>query len=267
MRERSEMILKIVCLALAALLLVQLVRVGLRVSPLGRANIPPLPTLPDASNEVAVVRGTNAPGSPATAVKGTNRLQHAEGTNAAPAAKAAGTNATRTLAVAEPGTNTPSPGKLTESQTNSALRDKSGKNRPTPGPAADMAASGTNLNPRALAARKAPELPPAIQARVSRITDSEILGQVMRPLPMALLGIAGEFAFLRAPSGQTGLVKEGDSLGELRLLRIGINRVLVEQDGEKKELTIFSGFGGESLLPKPTGDSHETTNKQSNSRK
>jgi len=72
------------------------------------------------------------------------------------------------------------------------------------------------------------------------------------PLPMALMGIAGEFAFLRSASGQTGLVKEGDSLGDMKLLRIGINRVLIELDGQNKELTIFSGYGGDSLLPTNT---------------
>jgi hypothetical protein len=96
----------------------------------------------------------------------------------------------------------------------------------------------------------APELPLPIRARVDRITDSEILGPIMRPLPMGLLGIAGNVAFLRATNGQTGLVKEGDSLGGLKLLQIGTNRVLVEDDGQKKELTIFSGYGSESLLPK-----------------
>ncbi len=68
---------------------------------------------------------------------------------------------------------------------------------------------------------------------------------------MALLGIAGDVAFLRAPSGQTGMVKEGDTLGELKLLKIGINRVLVEEAGQQKELTMFEGFGSSSLLPKP----------------
>jgi hypothetical protein len=98
--------------------------------------------------------------------------------------------------------------------------------------------------------RGMPELPAAIKPRVERITDSEILGPVIRPMPMALLGIAGEAVFLRAPNGQTGLVKEGDQLGGVKLLRIGINRALVEENGEKKELTIFSGYGSESLLPK-----------------
>ena len=64
------------------------------------------------------------------------------------------------------------------------------------------------------------------------------------------VGIAGNVAFLRSPTGQTGLVKEGDELGGLKLIRIGINRVLVEQEGQKKELTLFNGFGSESLLPK-----------------
>jgi hypothetical protein len=63
-----------------------------------------------------------------------------------------------------------------------------------------------------------------------------------------LLGIAGNQAILRSAGGQTGLVKEGDSLDDLKLLRIGTNRVLVEQNGEKKELMIFDGYGGESLL-------------------
>ncbi len=94
----------------------------------------------------------------------------------------------------------------------------------------------------------APDLPPEIQARVDKIVSSEIFAPVMHPLPMGLLGIAGGTAFLRTDSGQTGLVQPGDSLGDLKLLQIGINRVLVEQDGQKKELTIFDGYGGESLL-------------------
>ena len=112
-----------------------------------------------------------------------------------------------------------------------------------------MAAMGMGPSGRP-GATTAPELALPIRARVYGITDSEILGPIMRPMPMALLGIAGNVAFLRAANGQTGLVKEGDSLGGLKLLRIGTNRVLVEDDGQKKELTLFSGYGGESLLPK-----------------
>jgi hypothetical protein len=67
---------------------------------------------------------------------------------------------------------------------------------------------------------------------------------------MALLGIAGRDAFLRAPNGQTGLLKEGEELGGVKLLRIAHNRVLIEHDGQRKELTMFSGFGSETLIPK-----------------
>ena len=74
---------------------------------------------------------------------------------------------------------------------------------------------------------------------------------VMHPQPMALLGIAGETIFLQTPGGQTGLLTvTNEPLDGIKLLRIGINRVLVEQDGQKKELMIFDGSGGESLMPK-----------------
>jgi hypothetical protein len=72
---------------------------------------------------------------------------------------------------------------------------------------------------------------------------------------MALIGIADQEAFLRATNGQTGPVKVGGEIGGIKLLRIGVNRVLVEQDGEKKELTLFGGVGGESLMPKPANTS------------
>ena len=94
----------------------------------------------------------------------------------------------------------------------------------------------------------APKLPPAIQARVDKIVSSEILAPVMHPMPMGLLGIVGDTAFLRSASGQTGVVKAGDSLGDLKLLKIGVNRVLVEENGQKQELMIFNGYGGDSLL-------------------
>jgi len=101
----------------------------------------------------------------------------------------------------------------------------------------------------------ASKLSPEAQARVDKIVNSEIFAPVFHPLPMALMGIAGDTAFLRGPDGQTGLVKEGDLLGQIKLLRIGINRVLVDQDGEKKELMIFDGYGGESLLSTTNGSS------------
>lgn len=110
---------------------------------------------------------------------------------------------------------------------------------------------GTNTAARKGPSRKETNLAPAIQARLDKITQSEILGAVVKPLPMALLGIAGQDAFIRAPNGQTGLVREGEEFGGIKLLRIGTNRVLIEHEQQQKELTLFSGFGGDSLLENP----------------
>lgn len=92
--------------------------------------------------------------------------------------------------------------------------------------------------------------PPEVTAKIEKIKQSQLLGPEMKPPPMALLGIAGPDVFLRGPNGQTGVVREGEELGGVKILKIGANRVLVEHEGQQKELTIFSGFGGESLLKK-----------------
>lgn len=177
MRERSESLLKGLCLILAALWMAQLARIVFRPNPLSRLVIPSPPTL-----------SSNAPSSSTT-----------------------------------PETNAAGASKL------------------PPGRRPGGAAAG--------------DLSPAIQARIERITQSEALGPVIRPLPMALLGIAGPTAFLRGPNGQSGLVKEGAEFDGIKLIQIGVNRVLVEQGGQKKELTIFSGYGGNSLMPKSTENS------------
>ncbi len=94
-------------------------------------------------------------------------------------------------------------------------------------------------------------LPSAVQAQIDRIAESEILGPVPKPVlvPVALLGIAGRDVFLRTPTGQTGLLRVGEELGGIKLLQIGTNRVLIEEEGHRKELSMFSGFGGQPLLP------------------
>jgi hypothetical protein len=281
MLERSEPVLKVICVALAALLLFQIGRLVVGRNPLGHLNIPAVPTLPPDTNAPAGATGTNSLAALGSGKTGTNTaqpgVQIAGVATNAPSGRESGktvTNSPPSLSVHK-GTNPPSPIAATKSGTNST-EPRSGTNetktvaRPdsartnlsaTPsgttkrGPGAsaglppEMAAMGMGPSGRP-GAITAPELPLPIRARVYGITDSEILGPIMRPMPMALLGIAGDVAFLRAPNGQTGLVKEGDSLGGLKLIRIGTNRVLVEDEGQKKELTVFSGYGGESLLPK-----------------
>ncbi|MEN9674733.1 MAG: hypothetical protein RIS76_629, partial [Verrucomicrobiota bacterium] len=104
--------------------------------------------------------------------------------------------------------------------------------------------------PASRASRPPAPLSPVVQARIDRITKSEMLAPVFHPPPMALLGIAGHSAFIRTPSGQSSLLREGGESDGIKLLRLGTNRVLIEQGSEKKELIIFNGLGGESLLTK-----------------
>jgi hypothetical protein len=194
--------------------------------------------MPSNEPPVAVITSlqTNTSGSNVANVLPTNAI--VSGTNVSMTGISGGTN----LAGASARTNL----------TNSATTRATAARPPNAATAAMLAGA---------AGRKPATLPPEIQARVDRVYESEIFAPVAHPMPMALLGIAGKAAFLRAPSGQTGLVKEGDSLGDVKLLKIGMNRVLVEQDGNKQELMIFAGLGGESLLTKTNDASNETTKK------
>lgn len=203
----------------------------------GAASVPTNSPTPEIQPKVEVA-GTNSI-SIVLSTNTTNASSLALATNLPPAMVAAGTNTSLVMAAAGTnvtGTNAPAKPKGTNSSS------------------AKAAMAGMNMSPSMMRGNGSgggkSDLPPEIKARVDRIYESELFGQVMRPQPMALQGIAGNSAFLRSPSGQTGLVKEGDTLGEIKLLRIGVNRVLVEQDGQKSELMIFNGYGGESLMPK-----------------
>ena len=244
MLDRLESISRVLCIGLGALLLLQLVNAVWHGDPLGSVTVPDLPTLPTAAADT-----NSAP---------TNKPIVSGKTNSEPAAKTASSQTNSVTNVAA----------TTSVKTNVAVAASAKTNSVS---LTNNAAAGkTNSEPIAKTGRRHPgmpggmpgkkvDLPPAVQARVDRIVQSEILGPVMRPMPMALLGIAGDDAFLRAPDGQTGMVKEGADLGAIKLLRIGTNRVLVEESGEKKELTLFAGMGGESLLP-PETNSAPTTN-------
>jgi hypothetical protein len=83
-----------------------------------------------------------------------------------------------------------------------------------------------------------------------RIATSGIFGvEPTKQVPLTLFGLAGSYAIIMAPTGQTDLVPEGGELGGVKVLKISTNRALVEYQGKKQELTIFSGLGSESLLP------------------
>lgn len=286
MRERYHQILRLVCIGLAVILLVQVFRIVLNRNPVARLQIPEVPTLTKSETEGGS-KATNAVSAKGSSKNSTNLVVSGPApkeTNTTSATRVTqnATNTTTAKIVQTPATNLPGPLELAKHPTNAVPPPAAAKTASNVVAQAGSGKSATNLlahaetvstnKPAGPAPQvggpppgmppgmpgmmgpgmpgKAPDLPPEVWARVDRIVDSEILGPVMRPLPMALMGIVGNIAFLRASNGQTGLVKEGENLGDLKLLRIGINRVLVEESGEKKELMIYSGMGGESLLPK-----------------
>jgi hypothetical protein len=235
------------------------------------------------NNASGKMQGTNGTKGTNVTQARTNEVRGTNGTNTASAMGAA-TNSTGTNVASKSVTNVTNvlvEGAITnfsnsnalpiaeEKKTNSALVAGPGKTNEAPKGTNSAATNlsvktGTNSIATNSVAKnvggrpdqpgKQPELPPEIKGRVDRITQSEILGQVIHPLPMALLGIAGQEAFLRAANGQTSTLKEGGEFSGMKLLRIGTNRVLVEVEGQKKELTIFSGFGSETLLENKTND-------------
>ena len=262
MFERSEVVFKILCAGVGALVLWQVVHAIQRSNPLAAATIPALPSLPASTNIQPADKDSSAPPSQPAGKPGTNVSREAAaakpanpGTNApqekVPAhganAVAHGTNAVAhgTNAVAH-GANLPAQGM------NAPTPPSTGKARTDPAARPGTALGMRNAGPVPGMPGQGPPLPPAVQARLDRIIESEILAPVIHPQPVALMGIIGMDAFLQAPDGQSGLIREGGELGGIKLLKLGINRALIEEAGEKRELTLHSGLGSESLLSKQT---------------
>ena len=261
MLDRFERIFRIVCLALAAVLVFEFARLFLRADPLANLNIPQLPVLPASTNTntgTAVATNSAAPQTNSVA-KSTNAVVRRDSaTNS--------TNSTNTIAAAISGTNS-----TNAAATNSTTPTNivAGTNPPVADTNALVRRGGPRrggppmgmpgMPPGMMGGMRGPPLPAPIQVRVDKIVDSEILGPVMHPQPEGLIGIADNEAFIRAPDGQTGPVKVGGTLGAVKLLRIGVNRVLIEENGEKRELTLFGGVGGQSLMPKSTNASTNQT--------
>ena len=246
MHERLPRILQLVPRFLAAALVVRVLWIILQPNPIAHIEVPVAPhwhpeeTTPPSPPKAPPV--TNSP-KPVAATRPTDG--HRDATNGAGTNLPAGaTNVT--------GTNRPT----------GATRTGAGADAHTgpvaePQPPPDLPVGlppgfppGMGMPGGGGSSRGPAPIPPLIQARIDKITQSELLAPVFHPPPMALLGIAGKDAFLRTPNGQMSLLREGGEADGLKLLRIGTNRVLVELAGEKKELMIFEGLGGESLLPK-----------------
>lgn len=246
MPSRLERTLRALAYGLAAILLVQLVLLAVRRNPLAGLEVPTPPRWsPEPANPPGETASKAAPKTMNAVVEATPQL---EGTNRAGVTNLVGatnlslaantTNTTNATDTAHPiaQTNAPSETQPAAPANPMAAMPAPGAPGPFPG------------GPGPLPKRPPPPLSPVTQRRIDRITSSEMLAPVFRPPPMALLGIAGHHAFIRTPSGQSALLREGGESDGIKLLRLGTNRVLIEQAGEKKELIIFDGFGSPSLL-------------------
>ena len=278
MHNRTEHILRLACLTLAVLVLAQFIRTIFHITPFFGVRVPAVPTLetnsppglnPAPAANPQPVAGAMVPGMPAAKVATQTATNLS--TNFAPI-KSAGTNLILTNTVTNVVKNISTNAstnmvKLAGTNHLTGTNHLAGTNIDLATTNSPLGISHRNSHPMMMAGGMGfggmpgmpgmmgmpgnlPPLPPDIQARVDKVVNSEIFAPVMHPMPMALMGIAGDTAFLRTDSGQTGLVTNGGSLGDVKLLEIGINRVLVEQGGQKKELTIFDGFGSASLLSK-----------------
>lgn len=104
-----------------------------------------------------------------------------------------------------------------------------------------------------------------LRPEVRRVVDSALFGVAPpppppappsgpdKPAPPKLQGIGAEFAILEIPGKGVHMIRAGTEKEGIKVLAIAINRVLIEVDGEKQELTIHSGFGSDPLL-KPEED-------------
>lgn len=108
---------------------------------------------------------------------------------------------------------------------------------------------GPTNRPGSKPPRQRADLPAPVRDRIDRVVRSGMFGPPPRTVPIALLGVAGDEAFLRVTNGATGRLGVGETLGGVTVLRITTNRVLIEHGGETNELTLFSGMGSDSLLP------------------
>ncbi len=95
---------------------------------------------------------------------------------------------------------------------------------------------------------------PPFPARFEVVATSGLLGKApkVKPPPPALLGVIGKYAMIRAPNGKEDLVAEGGEFGGVKVIKISTNRVLIEHEGQQRELTIYAGMGSSSLLSPKT---------------
>lgn len=89
-----------------------------------------------------------------------------------------------------------------------------------------------------------------VKVAVTIIKKSGVFGSPPKPRPSSLIGIAENVAFIQTPSGSVQGIEIGQTIQNVKVIKIDTNRVLIEENGKQRELTIYSGMGSETLIGK-----------------
>lgn len=149
---------------------------------------------------------------------------------------------------------------LIAAQTVGLVREGDPLTEPSPesGPLADRSAASEAKGDRSpmhqgaasAAAAQQTDPPASLPERFKTIDACGMFGKVpVQKIVPTLIGMAGKYAILQTPDGAVGLVAEGGQQGDVKVIKIDINRALIEFEGKQQELTLFSGLGSGSLLP------------------
>lgn len=101
-----------------------------------------------------------------------------------------------------------------------------------------------------------------VKASIAILNKSGLFGSPPKPKPAMLIGIAGDLAFIQTGSGGMQGITVGETFQNIKLLEIDTNRVLIEEDGTKKELVIHSGMGSDSLMNRDKQDKNNNQKQQ-----
>lgn len=111
-------------------------------------------------------------------------------------------------------------------------------------------------------AKRTPEEERALTEPVQRLVDSTLFGFAPPPPPdepekeaappkaepPTFHGTIGDRAILDIPGSGVRSIRKDEEQEGVKVLDISTNRVLIEVDGQKTELTIYSGVGSDPLL-------------------
>ena len=89
-----------------------------------------------------------------------------------------------------------------------------------------------------------------VATSIKIMKKSGLFGSPPKPRQSVLIGIVGDMAIIQTGSGGSKTMSIGETYQNVKLLKLDINRALIEENGKTRELTLHSGIGSESLMQK-----------------